>query len=161
MLSGLERTDVIAESYITKPYHWMSNYEFDEKFATLTLFPDGSDNYLDKLGAMYKKIVSTNAQIYESAFKIIALQAFLEKRGFKYVILNWMDPEIGLSKLPLAIKKTVLTTFDIVRYLDEYAGTTGQRIPGDGHPTPDAHLSWTREYLIPYLEAKNLVYPYQ
>jgi len=157
MWSGLPRTDVIAETYITKTHHTMSNYEFNDKFSTLSISVDDSNTLITKLGQQYKKIVSSDAQILESSFKIIALQAYLEKYGFKYVMLNWMDQAPELNTLNISIKERVLSIFDPVKTLDEYAQDTQQRIPNDGHPTPTAHLSWVREYLIPYLESKTLV----
>ena len=157
MWSGLLRTDVIAETYITKPHHTMSNYEFNDKFSTLSISVDDGDTLVEQLCHQYKKLVSSDAQILESSFKIIALQAYLEKRGFKYIMLNWMDQTQELDTLNTSIKESVLSIFDPVRTLDEYTQATQQRIPNDGHPTPDAHLSWTLEYLIPYLESKNLI----
>ena len=158
MWSGLMRTDVIAETYITKPWHHMGPYEFNDEFSTLSIYDQVDGNtLLDNLCRDYKKAVSSDAQILESAFKIIALQSYLEKHGFKYIMLNWMDPTPELKTLNNTIKQRLLSFFDPVTTLDEYAEITHQRIPNDGHPTPDAHLSWTREYLIPYLESKKLI----
>ena len=164
MWSGLTRTDLIAETHITKSYYNMNHYNFDDKFSTLSLnsvfiqAPRSDSNPLvAKLHQLYKKIIPGDAQILESAFKIIALQSYLEKQGFKYIMLNWMDPTPELNTLNNAIKESVLSIFDPVKTLGEYATNTRQTIPNDGHPTPDAHLSWTREYLIPYLESKKLI----
>jgi hypothetical protein len=187
MWSGLTRTDLIAETHITKSYYNMNHYNFDDKFSTLSLnsvfiqAPRSDSNPLvAKLHQLYKKIIPGDAQILESAFKIIALQSYLEKQGFKYIMLNWMGPTLNsvfiqaprsdsnplvaklhqlpeLNTLNNAIKESVLSIFDPVKTLGEYATNTRQTIPNDGHPTPDAHLSWTREYLIPYLESKKLI----
>ena len=76
MWSGLTRTDTIATQDITAPWHHMSNYHFNERFATLSLFNQASsrlDSRLDKLCRDYKLLVDDDATTYESILKIIAL----------------------------------------------------------------------------------------
>lgn len=154
MWSGLTRTDVIAEQDITKPWHSMSNYNFDGQYATLSLF-NGADGAtpLDQLCRQYRKLVSADAQIYESLIKIVALKTYLDQKGFRSVITSWKDPrpEIKNTTINPAIINSAMSTITAVKYLDSYAVLKNLREP-DGHPSPDGYLGWTREHLLPYLE---------
>ena len=152
MWSGLTRTDIIAEQSVTKDWHFMSNYCFDSKFATLSIFNQATDRTaIDELCKQYKKIVSPNAQIIESLIKVQALRHYLKSKGFNFVFLSWMDPEQELAR----VNTTLTMVTDPVPYLDGFARKHTLREP-DGHPSPDGHLAWTRECLIPYLSAERL-----
>ena len=158
MYAGLTRTDVIAEQDITRPWHPMSNYCFDDQFATLTLFNSVDDTTpLDQLGRRYKKLVSMDAQIYESLIKIITLKAYLDQKGFKSVITSYKDLQSRLKGTTIgpAIVKSALLTIDAVTYLDSYAASMNLQEP-DGHPTPNGYLGWTQEHLLPFLVESNL-----
>jgi hypothetical protein len=159
MWSGLTRTDVIAEQAITKPWHHMSNYNFDDQYATLSLFygVNGS-THLDRLCQQYKKLVSVDAQVYESLIKIIALKAYIDQKGFKTVITSWKDPMLELQNTTInqAIVQSALSTINDIDYLDSYANLKKLK-ESDGHPNPMGYLGWTREHLLPYLESINYV----
>jgi len=161
MWSGLNRTDVVAERSITRPWHFMSNYDFDDQYSTLSIFNiggfDGSTQ-IDKLCRQYKKLVSVDAQVYESLLKIIALKAYLDQKGFKSVITSWKDPRLELEKTTISqtIVDSALSTLNEIEYLDSHA-TLKKLKERDGHPSPDGHLTWTREHLLPYLESTNFV----
>lgn len=154
MWSGLTRTDVIAKQDVTKPEHHMSNYCFDDQYATLSIF-----NHIDKstpfdqLCRQYKKLVSADAQVYESVIKIIALKAYLDQKGFRSIITSWKDPQLELKHTTInpSIINSAISTVNAVTYLDSYAISKKFR-EADGHPTPYGHLGWTRNHLLPYLK---------
>jgi hypothetical protein len=155
MWSGLTRTDVIAEKDITKSWHHMSNYHFDNQYATLSIFNHVSKSTpLDQLCQQYKKLISVDAQIYESVIKIIALKSYLDQKGFQSIITSWKDPQLELEHTTIApnMVDSALATLNNIKYLDSYAVNLKET---DGHPTPDAYLGWTREHLLPYLESIN------
>ena len=147
MWSGLTRTDTITTKDITAPWHHMSNYHFNERFATLSLWnrPTG-DTLIDELCRNYKLLVDVDATIYESMLKIIALKGYLENKGFNSVFTNMMDPAEELKR----INKTI-NELDDIPYLLEFATEQKMLESNDGHPTPDGYLRWTKEHLIPYL----------
>ena len=154
MWSGLTRTDVIAEQDVTKPWHYMSNYYFDDQFATLSIFNHANKTTpLDELCRWYKKLVSADAQVYESVIKIIALKAYLDQKGFRSIITSWKDPRLELKHTTISplIIDSAISTVDAVTYLDSYAISMKLQA-ADGHPAPYGHLGWTRNHLLPYLK---------
>ena len=155
MWSGLTRTDTIATRDITKPWHHMSNYDFDNKFSTLSILnqPQGNSPVAD-MCKQYKKVVDVNAQIYESCLKIIALDAYLKYTGFNSVFTSWKDPNPDLQLIS-EIKDLAWNKFDKIHFLGDYAKANTLLEP-DGHPTPNGYLAWTREHLVPFLAKTQL-----
>jgi hypothetical protein len=155
MWSGLSRTDVIATNDITRSWHQMSNYDFDQKFSTFSIFNQvvGDRSIPADLCTRYKKLISTDAQIYESCLKIIALEAYLRQKGFSFVFTSWQDPtqELNLVSIGSMIKPRL----ESLDYLGEFS-MARNLIEEDGHPTPDGYLCWTREKLLPYLTSVGL-----
>jgi hypothetical protein len=108
---------------------------------------------VEQFREQYHRLIGTQGQVLESAVKLISLAGYLDSRGFDYVFLDWDDtrPVQQIDQMnPWAQGR-----FAAVETLGNWATRTGQRIPNDGHPSPDAHLSWTRELLIPYLVENN------
>lgn len=146
--SGLTRTDVIAETSITKNWHNISNYSFNNQYSTLSIFNSVSGNReIDKLCRQYKLIVSADAQIYESALKIIALKNYLENKNFNFVFAQYQDLTNDIEILPTDMKTKLNSCFDELISI----GSHSKEFEEDGHPTPDSYLSWTKQILIPYL----------
>ena len=161
MWSGLTRSDTISTQDITtpwhrsamptKPDHAINYYQFNDQFATLTLFNEVFGNTpVDDLCRIYKRYVSTDATIYESVLKIKSLKGYLDNKGFNSTFTIMYDPTGDLK----IINKTIDELDDIL-YLDQFATEQSLRencpIYGYGHPTPDGNLRWTKEHLIPYL----------
>ena len=156
MWPELCRTDVVATTDVTKDYHHMSLYHFNEKFSNLSIYNSGDGKTLvGSLSKLYKRIVSTDAQEYQSLIKIIALSGFLKSEGYRHLFLSWKKIdrdaliEHGISEEMINVALDKIST---LIELYDYTESTNQRIPGDGHPTPDAHISWAREFLAPYLQ---------
>jgi len=151
MLNDFAITDTIATQDITRPWHKQSNYDFNDKFSSLTLFKgpfkEKSSSSLEKLCLEYAKHVDMDAQIYENLIKMRALRAYLNEKKFTYVLLSWQK-----SYLPEVNDYLVQ-----IEELDTWTERHQMRIPNDGHPTPDAHLRWTNEILIPWLDEKKII----
>lgn len=148
--SGLTRTDVIADKEITQPYHVVSNYVFDDKFATLSIlnsFSSKDKHFIDDMSRQYKRVVNTDAQILESALKIIALKNYLENKNFNHVFVQYQDLSEELKTLDQTIYQQTINCFDNVVPI----GTHSTEFEEDGHPTPNSYLAWTKECLISYL----------
>lgn len=152
MINDLSITDTITTIDITELWHPMSNYHFNERFGTLTLFKDMSKDSipasLAKLSSDYARHIDFDAQSYENLLKIKALHCYLKEQKFQTIYLNWNKPFDDNLKRYL----------DQVETLDEWTERNNMRIgPYDRHPTPDAHLGWAKEILIPYLEEKKFI----
>jgi hypothetical protein len=155
MWSGLGRTDVVATTEITKSWHTMSNYHFDHKFSTLSLFDtDTKQNAIETLCYHYRRLIDSEAQIYESMLKVIGLYNYLKNKNFNFVFLNYMDPVKDLKSISTPLTDTFTCLLDPVMYLGTYATNTNKLEP-DGHPSPDGYLGWTQTQLIPYLISIN------
>jgi hypothetical protein len=146
--SGLTRTDVIASHDITKSWHFMSNYRFDENYSTLSIFNSVDGNsQLEKLCKLYKTIVDADAQILESAIKIIALKNYLQNKKFNHVFVQYQDLKAELDCLNLQVKPKTIDCFDNITPIGNHA----TELEPCGHPTPNSYLNWTRECLLPHL----------
>ena len=157
MWSGLTRTDVIATQDITEPWHFMSNYNFDQRFATLSIFNHTvQDDPLSVLCQQYKRLIDTDSQIYESMLKILALECYLKQKEFDFIFTSWMNPVPELNRIDSVLTTKVVGLLSSIPYLDEYAKQKNQKEP-DGHPTPDGYLGWTQQHLVPYLESRNII----
>jgi len=157
MWSGLTRTDVIATQDITAPWHHMSNYNFDQRFATLSIFNHvAKKDPLSVLCQQYKRLIDTDAQIYESMLKILALDCYLKEKEFDFIFTSWKNPVPELARIQSTLYTKVVGSLSPILYLDEYAKQKNQK-ESDGHPTPDGYLGWTQQHLIPYLESRNII----
>jgi hypothetical protein len=166
MWSGLSRVDLVARKDIDTSVNkkdattnfWLHNrYQFFDDLISvpLTRFNDYDNNFLfDQLRKAYHKLIDTDAQIVSSATKILSLSDYLKNKGFTFIFLNWQKRtmEAELEKLPNNFSQTVRNKICGIKSLGEYADENNLRIPNDGHPSPDAHLNWTRQHLLPMLE---------
>ena len=151
MWSGLSRTDVIATQDVTKPWHYMSNYHFDDKFSTLSIANTVKGKTpLDDLCKKYKTLIDLDAQIYESLLKIIALKNYLENCNFDYVFTSFQDLTPELSRINSPMTTVIKNLLGSIEYLGDFA-TRQNLLEPCGHPTPNGYLNWTKNYLIPYL----------
>jgi len=154
MWSGLTRTDVIATNEITKDWHFMSNYNFNDVYSTLSIFNDTDDrSLLGDLCRDYKKLVTFDAQVYESLLKVIALKNYLENKNFDFVFVNWMDQTEDLNLVDTSLVNKFNECIVNIKSLDNYALENNIQ-EEDGHPKPIAHKEWTEKYLIPLLVNK-------
>jgi hypothetical protein len=156
MWSGLSRVDVVAKTTY-------KGYNYFDDFVSLPLLRyDAHDKIassFDQLCVNYHRFIDVDAQIIVSATKILALYDYLKNKGFNFLFLTWEKTtmEFELSKIPNSFADAVWNKFNNIKTLGEYATDHNLRIPNDGHPSPDAHLMWTREHLIPHLESLNYI----
>ena len=78
--------------------------------------------------------------------KIKSLKGYLDNKGFNSIFTIMYDPSEDLK----IIDKTIDELDDIL-YLDQFATERKLLEGGNGHPTQDGYLRWTKEHLIPYL----------
>lgn len=156
MWSGWSRSDAIGHKHVTQTLCPISNYEFSENYATLSLFRNSRDNKTEaeKLCVQYARVVEPEAQIYESCLKIIALKNYLENKKMPYVFLSWknIENEFKFVSDPhvLSMGEQIAGYMAPIVTLDDYAASKHLQAP-DGHPDTEAHLRWSRHVLMPYL----------
>ncbi len=156
MWSGWSRADVIGHTAVTATIHPISNYEFSDNFATLSLYRQPRDTGLpaEKLCAQYARVVDPEAQIYDTCLKIIALKNYLENKKMPHVFLSWknIENEFKFVSDPhvLSMGEQIADYMAPIVTLDDYAASKHLRAP-DGHPDTEAHLRWSRHVLMPYL----------
>jgi hypothetical protein len=162
MYSGLHGADVIGKQSITKKWHHMSNYCFDDELATLSLFRkvDDTETKLGKLCDLYADIIGKREQIYQSCLNIIALKNYLENKNFKFIFTSRRDPHLDLLTVDNQLSDQVKSVFNRdLEYIGDWTKERNLSIPNDGHPTPEGHIQWCRQQLLPFLSANNFVFP--
>ena len=160
MWSGLARVDVIGKQNITKEWHHMSNYQFNNELATLSLFRniDTEKSNIEKLCKFYSATVGLTEQIYQSCLNIIALKNYLENKKFKFVFTSWKNSDLELSTVDNQLADQVKLIFnEDLTYLGDWAKERNMLIPNDGHPDTEAHIQWTRQQLIPCLLRQKFI----
>ena len=168
--SGLERIDVISQKNVDAVtnktnsaynFYLKNRYCYFDDFITLPFYRpfESPKTLLDELVLQYYKVVGTNGQVITSITQILALWEYLKNKGYTVIFLYY---ETSLKKqltlMNTALSNAVISKIANIESLGAYANRKSLRIPGDGHPTPDAHLNWTREHLMPYLESLEHIY---
>jgi hypothetical protein len=144
------RTDVVASRDLAATWHPMSRHDFDSHLSTLSIFNRTTGRSdMDQLCRDYKRLVGTDGQVLESGLKITALKLCLERLGFYNIFVPWQQ---DLGNISAQVKHQ----FDPVVPLHDYAKLTNQQEP-DGHPTPNGHLAWCQQYLVPWLSTLGVI----
>ena len=144
------RTDVVADRAVAEKWHPMSRHDFDHSLSTLSIFNRATGNTdMDQLCRDYKRIVGVDGQTFESGLKIVALKLTLLRLGYHSIFVPWQQ-DLG------DISAQARSQFDPVVPLHNYAEVTGQQ-ESDGHPSPNAHLAWSRQYLLPWLKTLGVI----
>jgi hypothetical protein len=100
----------------------------------------------------------------ENYLEIRALRDFLDLQKYRYVFLNYLDTRLPSRTsdfsidryLPKEVRQEYLDMFLKAETIYQWALKKNMLLDDDLHPTPDAHLSWTREILIPALSKLNI-----
>lgn len=173
MWSGLTRVDLVVQKNVdlmvkkdadlvidSTMNFWSKNrYCFSKDLVSMPLlrsskYSTSKDSLsLDTLRESYHKIIDNDAQIVVSAIKILALSNYLSNKGFDFVFLDWENysTNVELAKIHPNLSRAVRHKTSDIKSLGTYADENNLRIPGDGHPQPDAHLYWTKQHLIPFM----------
>lgn len=158
MWSGMERTDILASNQLVEQWYHMEHMTFSQgRFASLNVWPDvnwckSNTEAINHFLKMYRVLIDNRAQILESCTRICGLMGYLQSRGFNPIFIPYRPMSASLALIgDEPITQRVLELMAPIEDLDTYTSRVGSRIPNDGHPTPDSHLNWTREILIPFL----------
>lgn len=160
MWSGNDRDDCILNEDCSKTsYPFKFNYE-DNVVSGVTggSFSLASGN-VDELRNLIT-IKNKHSRSIENYLYINNLKCYLDQSGYKSVFLNymlrdmpnWPDFEID-EFLPKSLKKKFNNLFNNTETIHKYAVTRDLLNTNDlFHPTPQGHLSWTKEILLPSLK---------
>lgn len=161
MWSGLTRTDVIMDREVSLIGLAAEQYvhAFNERFVTHSIpnwTPQRKEPHVvSQMQKFYKLAVDTDAQILQSLLNIVALEAYLQQRGWRYIFMSWKDPAPDLERVPGVLSRRVASMLTDVVPLGVFAdGCNGW--DNTQHPSIHTHLAWTRQCLLPALAARGL-----
>ena len=167
MWSGSERVDITADRELVSTWTNMPPADLGWDISTLSLGrtrPSWLNRHgrdpnaaVEQLRVQYHRLITRESQQLESAVRLISLAGYLAARGFESVFVDWDDTHEYQARPEMDPRAQ--GRFADIETLGSWASRRQQRIPNDGHPTPDAHLSWTQEVLIPYLINNNYLQP--
>ena len=163
MWSGNDRDDYICP--ITKLIP-PSQFNYNNAVGTGTTGGSADDNFGNtKQGLKVLAQTKTHqSRAIENYLYISGLWSFLTAAGYKFLFLNYMN-----RTLPNRTKD-----FDITKFLEKplqkkfnsmmltvtdpytYALKNNLLLTDDFHPSPDGHLAWTKDILLPQLQLLNL-----
>lgn len=108
------------------------------------------------------KFKSFESRSIENAIWKIGLKRYLNGLGYQSIFVNFLNPafpsrtnDFDIVKfLPDTIKTTYSSIMDPLQ--DMYSFCLKKMLLGDDdfHPSPDGHLAWTRDVLLPYCKIK-------
>jgi hypothetical protein len=108
------------------------------------------------------KFKSLESRAIENAIWRIGLKRYLDALGYQSIFVNFLNPVMPnrtdnfdiVKFLPDTIKTTYNEIMDPVQ--DMYSFCLKKMLLSDDnfHPSPDGHLAWTRDVLLPYSKIK-------
>lgn len=165
MISDAQRTDIITDKKLC--VDWMDTlsgggidpYEFNQSLATFSIHNFLNTKNKDTAGLCknYKSTFGFDGQILESSLKIIALYNYLKSKNANFIFLKAWD-NLGFENLENTLQNKLADCIVDTKTLGQFSKEENLLEP-DKHPNPDAHLKWTKQYLIPLLENQFDVKP--
>lgn len=155
MWTELSRTDIMID--VDSWFFNFSPYHFDSKYVSKRLNSSnfGTKGPYSDLCKHYHKLVPIGAQVYDSCLKINALDGYLKHKKINYVFLSAWDLFQGLENFSNQdLINATREKFPLVQSLDDFTENDREV---DGHPSVEAHLNWTKQILIPYLQLANAI----
>jgi hypothetical protein len=161
MWSGNDRDDYVAPDSNGKG---ATDFEFRYTancFSGQTGGSDESSRGNVREGLKNLAITKTyESRAVENFLYAVSLESYLKQKGYKFIFVEYMDRSLPARSLDFDIR-TWLPPTQQQRYTamftpmtDPYAWAlrTDQLWDDDYHPSPNGHLSWTREILIPRIK---------
>lgn len=160
MWSGNDRDDYICPDKNTK--HYPVTYRFSsDAVSGITGGIAGQGNALQGLRQL-AETKTKQSRAVENFLHVNSLYHYLKAKQFKFVFLNFMnrnslnhgDFEID-PLLPKLLQKKYRSYMSDTQFLYDWA-VKHDFLSGDNyHPTPNGHLVWTRQVLIPMLQSTH------
>jgi hypothetical protein len=108
------------------------------------------------------QIKSTESRAVENYLYVSMLYHYLLQRQYKFLFLDYLDRSIASRahdfKICDYLEDNLKSKYhDMVEYRVEnlygFAIKHDLLAAGDFHPSPDGHLLWTRQHLLPFLKS--------
>lgn len=106
------------------------------------------------------KFKNKQSRAVENAIWTISLKGYLNDAGYQSIFVKFLDPAVPnitanfdiVDFLPPTIKTKYNSVMDPIQ--DMYSFCLKKMLLGEDnfHPSPDGHLAWTRERLLPYCQ---------
>lgn len=166
MWSGNDRDDTILDQqYISKKYS--AEFKYTNNVNTGLsggLDEDAWSNVTMNFYRDLPMLKSKESRAVENFLYINGLYHYLKNKNYPFVFLNYLDPDVPNRSadfkidqlLPKNLRLKYQSMFADVTDLYSWALKHDQLGDDDYHPTPDGHLEWCREILIPHLKQLNM-----
>jgi hypothetical protein len=161
MWSGNDRDDYLCpESNNSGKYP----YEFRYSKNVITGITGGSDpESTGNTKQGLKKLANTKtpeSRAYENYLSTIGLKNYLENNEYGYIFLDYIDRTLPSrtwdfsieSHLPKRLAEKYKNSKTNIDSPYAYALKNNLLHKDDFHPSPDGHLAWTKQVLIPHLK---------
>lgn len=156
MWSAWSRCDVISDQKTSADTLPVSRFDFSENYSTLSIMRKrlGNPTPVERLCAQYSQIVRPDAQSYSSCLRIIGLKNYLENKKLAHVFVPWRSIHQEYESIQddnlRAMAHKITQMMAPLPSLDEYAKER-HLLSVEGQPDTEAHLRWSRNILMPYL----------
>jgi hypothetical protein len=151
MWSGIDRDDAIISKDFSNDY--MTEFEYDNNvIAGISGGLSGTGNF-DNCRNLSK---DRKSRSIENLLYYTTTYHYLKSNGYPFVFLEYLNPRIPnrTDDFVNLYQQDIDYMFDDIQTLYEFAIRNDLLENDDFHPSPDGHLNWTREVLLPYLVDK-------
>ena len=164
MWSGHDREDEIFSSdAINNNANFV--YQFTDKVCHVSTGGTSREGDSNSQWFGYRdihKFKSLESRAVENAIWKIGLKRYLDALGYQSIFVNFLDPTFPnrsdnfdiVKFLPDPIKTTYNSIMDPVQDLYSFCLKNMLLSDDDFHPSPNGHLAWTRNVLLPYCKNK-------
>jgi hypothetical protein len=164
MWTGNDRDDYICPTTNIKPNSYPFKFCYSDAVETGITggsYPEATGNTVRDFKP-FSTTKTKESRAIENYLYMTQTWNYLANRGYKFVFLNFLNSQLPSRSehfdigplLPLLLKNKLKSM--IADIIDPYtwAVKTDQLWEDDYHPSPNGHLDWTRNILLPYLKTK-------
>ena len=159
MWSGFSRDDCIMDSKQKTNYSFKFNYN---KYVSTGISGGSSDKSRGNTDSAFKgiqRIKSAKSRAIENFLYITALYNYLENKKFKFIFLDFLDYKLPnrsdefnpMDYIPENLQKNYKQMFFPIENIYKFALTNNLLEDDDFHPSPNGHMQWTKQQLLPRL----------
>lgn len=164
MWSGNDRDDLICGIDSLNAYPSKHLYQHDVISAITGGSSEESMGNVDDAFEKIKQIKTKKSRSIENYLYIDSLKTWLDQNKFRSVFLDYLDRKIPNRTKDFEIRDylpddcVIRLDAIVAKCKDVYSFALKNDLlwEDDFHPTPDGHLEWTRQYLVPLLQKLNI-----
>lgn len=164
MWSGNDRDDAVMPVSMRRDYHGLFQYT-PHVFSAVT-----GGQVAGAYGNHYTNLVDLarhkdqESRAVENFVYIAALYHYLKAKQYRFVFLDYMDRSLTKRSHDFDIKQhlephiqhSLESMITPMQTVYEFSLRNNFMAADDYHPSPDGHLAWTRQILIPGLQQLNI-----